>query len=196
MDLQTLYPILYKFTSEDARFPALSGILHADGYITASSAYVLANVHFEEYDFDNEGLILDRDDQIITAKFPNFKHLLDTSKMDELRDDYVIKVKYCLHNIPTGKRKERGFVLLNIEGFLFHTDELSLLFELFEIIGELPSMYFGKAGMAIVMKSQNCTSLVKPELAKPSSDDLLFTVEQAIRIDLPKLLFNDYKAQK
>ena len=196
MDTKTLYPILYRFTNQDGKYPQLSGILYEDGYLTASSAFVLAHVHYEDYDFDYEGISIDKENRIVNQKFPNFKHLLDITGMDELRDDYVVKVKYCLHNIPTGSRDENDFVILTVEGFNLHSFELSLAFELFESLGELPSMHFGMSLRPVVMQSQSCTVVIRPEIKNLKPNDLLFTVEQAVKINLPRLLFNDYKAQK
>lgn len=196
MDLQKLYPILYKFTNQDGKYPQLSGILHADGYLTASSAFVLAHVHYEDYDFDMEGLTITREGKEVSEKFPTFKHMLDITGMDEIRDEYVESIRFALNNIPTGSRKENDFVVLTVEGFNLHTFELALVFELFENIGENPSMHFGYRLKPVVMQSKSCTVVIRPETKYLRQQDLIFTVEEAIKINIPKLLFNQYRTQK
>ena len=196
MDLEKLYPLLYRFTNQDGKYPQLSGVLHEDGYLTASSAYVLAHVHYEDYDFDLEGLSIDKEGKTIDRLFPKFKHLLDITGTDEIRDEYVESIRFALRNIPTGSREDNDFVVLTVEGFNLHTFELSLAFELFERFGELPSMHFGMSLRPIMMQSKSCTVVIRPEIKNLKPNDLLFTVEQAIKINLPRLLFNDYKAGK
>lgn len=195
MDIKTLYSILNKFTGNGELRPALAGVLHNDGYLIASDAYLLTKVHYEEYDFDLEGITLDQSGKEIKEKYPSLKSVFpDQSTMDELRDEYVESIRFCLRNIPKGSRNEDELVLLNIEGLLFHTFELSLVFELFDFLNEIPSMFFGKSLQPAVFQSQNCTVLIKSEIRDlTKTGGILFNVDQALAIDLPKLLFNAYR---
>ena len=194
MDTKKLYSILYNFTSHDGRYPQLEGILHTDGYLTASSGFVLAHVNHEDYDFDNEGLSINKDGKIVKQKFPAFKHLMDLTGTDEITEEYLESIRFALKNIPTGTREDHKFVILTVEGFQLHTFELSMAFELFESLGEIPSMSFGYALKPMVMHSKSCTVVIRPETKPLKRNDLIFTVEEAVKINIPRLLFNAYKA--
>lgn len=190
-----LFEALFSIISPDEKRPELKGVYHCDGYLIAASQYILAKVHFEDYDFDFEGQIIGPDGSSIPMKFPLTKHLLKDviSEMHELRDEYANAITVANRNLPKGSRKDNDRVLLEVEEEKLHTFELAKLFEVFGVLGETPSLFFGKTRNPVLLKSPSCTAFIMPDYSELAPEDLLFTVDQALRIDLPKLLFNAYK---
>lgn len=180
MNETKLYNALFGLTREDSRLPALAGILHENGYMVASSAYSLARVHFEDYDFDYEGLVLNKDWKEVPKKYPGIKHLFDCSEMDELKEELVSNIIAACKNLPKRSNKEGDFVALNIAGFYLHTFQLTQLFSLFEVVGEIPTIFISRKSKPVILKSENCFALLMPEQRAFKAKDLLFTVAEAL----------------
>lgn len=181
MNQKKLYSVLHKFTGKDDRYPGLFGIWHTNGYLYASDAYTAAKLHYEEYDFDFEGQVIDKNGKELEAKYPNIEAIIPTvSDMDELTDELVTSVFEACQNLPNGTKKAGEFVALNIEGFFIHTCHLIKVIDLFEVLGETPQMFIGRKSRPIIFKSENCLALVMPEVDPFGAKDLLFTIEEAL----------------
>lgn len=180
MNEKKLYSVLHQFLCKEERYPGLFGILHTDGYLVASNAYIAAKVHYEDYDFDFEGLTIDKVGKEVKARFPNYKHLFAIEEMDELQDSLVADIFEACLNIPIKSNKSGEFSALNIEGFFIHSCHLIKIIDLFEVIGETPAMFIGRKSRPIILKSENCIALVMPEIKAFGAKDLLFTVAEAL----------------
>jgi len=181
MNQKKLYSALHKFLTKDERYPGLFGIWHNNGYLYASDAYTAAKVHYEDYDFDYEGQIIDKDGKELNAKYPDLESIIPRiDDMDELQDALVTDIFEACQNVPKRSNKEGEFSALNIEGFFIHSCHLIKIIDLFEVIGETPAMYIGRKSRPIILKSANCIALVMPEIKAFGAKDLLFTIEEAL----------------
>ena len=181
MNEKKLYSVLHQFLCKEERYPALFGIWHTNGYLYASDAYTAAKVHYEDYDFDYEGQVIDKVGKELEAKYPNIEAVIPrVDAMDAKSVEFTASVFEACLNIPIKSNKSGEFSALNIEGFFIHTCHLIKIIDLFEVIGEIPTMYISERARPIILQSANCLALVMPEIKAFGAKDLLFTVAEAL----------------
>jgi len=171
MNEKKLYQVLFALTREDSRLPALAGILHADGFMLASDANTLARVHYEDYDFDYEGVVIGQTMQAIDFKYPGTGHLITSEHLTELSEDLVSNILAGCNNLPKKSNKPGEFVCLDVEGFYL---------DVFEVVGETPAIFIGGNPKHMLLKSANCIALLMPEVWQFGAKDLLFTIAEAL----------------
>jgi hypothetical protein len=181
MDEKKLYRVLYRFTTKDRQL-CLIGILHSNGYMIASNAYILAKVHYEAYNFDYEDLIIDENGNEVKDKYLKIDHIFgDPSDLKELDSQLVQDIRTACDKLPKGTNEAGKYVSLDLGNFAVHTYQLSCCFELFDVLGETPRAYLGKLSRPIELISDNCHALCMPHVnISIGANDLLFTVEEAL----------------
>jgi len=184
MNEKKITDLLYKsFVGKDKEWkPEITGINYFDGYIRATNGFVLAKVHFEEYDFDLEDRTIAKDGSEVSGKYPTFEKLY--SNLEET-DVMVSDLFKACKNLPKGSNKQGEFVVMQIDGFAFHTYQLSAIFELFEIIKEVPGITTGQSNKqrTLVFSSSNCTAICISDFRTLTAKDLIFTLDEALEFN-------------
>lgn len=188
MNEKKVTELLYKkFVGTDKEWkPEINGINYSNGYMRATNGFILAKVHFEEYDFDLEDLTIAKDGSEISGKYPLFENLYsDLEETDMLVSDLY---KAC-KNLPKGTNKQGEFICVLLDGFAFHTFQLGAILELFELINEVPGIRIGQSAKirTLVFTSNNCTGVCISDFRELTSKDLVFTLAEALEFyPLPK----------
>jgi hypothetical protein len=190
MNEKKITDLLYKnFVGKNKNWrPEITGIHYSNGYMRASDGYILAKVHFEEYDFDLEDRTIAKDGSDVPGRYPAFEKLY--SSLEETSVLVSDLFKAC-KNLPKGSNKPGEFVLLLIDGYAFHTCQLSALFELFEAINEVPGVMVGKSATqkTLVFTSTNCTAICISDFRELTAKDLTFTIAEALEFN-PSLVYH------
>lgn len=186
MDEKKITDLLYKkFVGKDFKWrPNILGIYYANGYMQATNGFILAKVHFEEYDFEMEERIVAEDGSYIGGSFPDFEKLL-TENLEEPETMLLGIFKAC-KKLPEATHGSEGIVALEIEGAHFNAKYLKAIFELFELIRELPKMQTvaNSNQKVLVFKSSNCSAICVSTIQPISTKDILFSIDEAIEFNL------------
>ncbi|MCL4483452.1 MAG: hypothetical protein M1445_12735 [Bacteroidetes bacterium] len=184
MNEKKVTDLLYKkFVGNDKDWkPEITGIHYADGFMRATNGFILAKVHFEEYDFDLEERIIAKNGSYIAGNYPIFEKLYsDLEETDTLISDLF---KAC-KRLPAGTNKTGESVGILLHGFRFHTYQLSAIFELFEIVGEVPGIMTRQSAKhrTLVFTSTNCTAICISDFRDLTPKDLTFTINEALEFN-------------
>jgi len=93
----------YKYVSKDEMRPAMTGVLHSNGYKVATNTHILV-AYKDDYNDDLESKIVNKKGAIIDARYPNWEAVvpaddnlqyfdLDTSKMTAILAKYKLDKK-------------------------------------------------------------------------------------------------------
>jgi len=166
--------------------PEISGINYLDGYMRATDGYVLAKVHFEEYDFDFEDRTISRDGSEVLGNYPALDNLLPLTLegCDTLPGELFRVIKAA----PVSTRKQGEFCAVLVEGFPFHTFQLKAIYELFESIGEFPALKVSaqQKQKILAFNSKNCSAICISEIRPFTPKDILFTIDEALEFNPAK----------
>ncbi len=164
MKIENVYKALYGCALQEKDDSINSrglGILHENGYLYATDNYVCARVHYEEYDFDLEGISVGKDHKEINRgkSFSNVEAVLKIACKSERLRPAPDNTWEAIIKAPIGERIKH-VVCLKIEDLLFHTCQLKKAISLFESVEEIPEIFLTSLNApAMLLRSKSCEFL-------------------------------------
>jgi len=146
---------IWKFIKKDDQRPAMTGIFHDKGYKVASDSHILVAVK-DAYPKENEGKIIDKKKNVIDAKYPKWRELLQKGEDSGIDAKHLASFVAGVKELE-GKNFKDAKIIVPLGGEMraFNAEGLeNFLRAVQEIGGKITFKPLGSAGKSLMLQAE------------------------------------------